>query len=243
MYRAKIVLSYDGSQFYGSQIQNNSSLLTVNGTLENAFKKLNIQTSVMGSGRTDKDVHATHQVIHVDIPEYWSDFEKLKKSLNLIVSPNIYIKSIHRVSKDFHARFSAKKRLYRYILNTKEFTPFSARYSLHVKNIDVQKLDNILQSFQGIHNFEFFKKHGSDNKNDTREIFKCGAYKYKDFIVIYFQGNSFLRSQVRMMVQFALDILDKKFSQEQLKEQLNSQKRYSSALVAPYGLYLSKIYY
>lgn len=243
MNRVKIAVSYDGSRFYGSQIQKEKHYRTVNGTLQKALEKLGIHSQIVASGRTDKDVHATHQVIHIDLPPFWNDLKKLKTSLNRLISPDIYIQSIISTDKEFHARFSAKKRLYRYIISTKKFTPFSSKYCLHKENIDVKNLDKIVKKFQGEHNFEYFKKIGSDNKSDIRVIYKSGAYSYKEFIIIYFLGNSFLRSQVRMMVQFSLDVLQEKYTQKELLEQLDKKKKHSTSLVSASGLYLSKIYY
>ena len=174
--RVKITLSYDGSKFNGFQIQNNKQrVTTVAGVLTKALKKLNIKTILVGSGRTDTGVHATSQVIHCEIPEFWNDLKRLKDELNRLSAPSIYVKNIELVNEDFHARFSAKKRLYRYAIYSGEYQPFLSDYALHVKSIDRQKLDLILKDFIGIHDFKNFKKQGSDTNSDVREIFKAGA--------------------------------------------------------------------
>ncbi|DAB31487.1 MAG TPA: tRNA pseudouridine(38-40) synthase TruA [Sulfurospirillum sp. UBA11407] len=236
-------MSYDGSHFNGFQIQNeDTKTKTVAGVLTKALLRLGIESKVVGSGRTDKGVHALSQVCHIDIPSFWENLSLLHRNLNRLIAPHILIKSIEKTSDAFHARFSAKKRLYRYILTTNS-SPFYHAYTLHVKSVDTKTLDTTLKNFVGIHNFGFFKKNGSDNGSDIREIYKAGAYEYKGFIIVYFLGNGFLRSQVRLMVDFALKINQGKFCNTNLKEQLELQKRYSSAKVSPNGLYLSKIYY
>lgn len=242
--RVKITLSYDGSKFNGFQIQNNKQkVTTVAGILTKALKKLNIKTILTGSGRTDTGVHATSQVTHCEIPEFWSDLKRLKDELNRLSAPNIYVKNIELVSEDFHARFGAKKRLYRYFLYTGEYQPFLSQYALHVKSLDTKKLDLILKNFIGIHDFKNFKKQGSDTSSDVREIFKAGAYTHNNTTVIYFSGNSFLRSQVRMMCSFALEVTHEKLTCRQLSEQLDYNIKHSTGVIPSSGLYLAKIHY
>ncbi|WP_245600597.1 tRNA pseudouridine(38-40) synthase TruA [Sulfurospirillum arcachonense] len=244
MIKVKITLSYDGSKFNGFQIQkNNKKLTTVAGLITKVFKKLNIQTNLVGSGRTDAGVHATAQVLHCELPDFWEDLEKLKIKINKMLAPSIYIKSITNVNEDFHARYGAYKRLYRYVLYSGEYQPFFAPYALHVKDINTKKLNSILKSFIGTHDFENFKKTGSDTKTDIRHIFKAGAYTYKNMTIIYFLGNSFIRSQVRMMSDFALKVMNEELTIEQLEEQLNKTQKHSTAIIPSCGLYLAKIFY
>lgn len=242
--KIKVTLGYDGSKFHGFQIQkNNKNLLSVAGLISKSLHKINIETNIIGSGRTDSNVHATAQVIHFEVPSFWHNLEKLKSELNKQVSPYIYIKQIQGVDDLFHARFSAKKRLYRYILYSGNYQPFLSDYSLHVNSIDLKKLNLILQTFKGIHDFEYFKKTGSETRTNTREIYKTGAYQYKNFVIIYFQGNSFLRSQVRMMSDFSLKVMNNELTLKQLKEQVNKINKHSTGVIPANGLYLSKIYY
>jgi tRNA pseudouridine38-40 synthase len=147
------------------------------------------------------------------------------------------------VTQDFHARFSAKKRLYRYAIYSGEYQPFLSDYALHVKNIETQKLDFILKNFIGTHDFKNFKKQGSNTNLDVREIFKAGAYTHNGTTIIYFLGNSFLRSQVRMMCSFALEVMNEKLTCKQLNEQLSNTKKHSTGVIPSSGLYLAKIYY
>ena len=111
MIRTKILLSYDGSVFNGFQIQKDEkkSKRSVAGIITDAFKTLNIDTKIVGSGRTDTLVHAIHQVIHVDLPRFWKDTKQLQISLNKLVHPHIHIQKIEYAQQTFHARFSAKK--------------------------------------------------------------------------------------------------------------------------------------
>lgn len=242
--RIKLTISYDGSHFNGFQIQNNAQkVTTVAGELTTALKKLNIKTNLVGSGRTDQGVHATAQVIHCDIPSFWVDLNRLKKELNRTISSSIFIKKITAVELDFHARFNAKKRLYRYIIYSGEYQPFLSEYALHVKKIDAKKLNTILKNFIGIYDFKNFKKQGSETNSDIREIYKAGAYKHNNLTIIYFTGNSFLRSQVRMMCAFALNVMNKKLTCKELQEQLTCGVKHSTDVIPSSGLYLAKISY
>lgn len=244
MSKVKITLSYDGSRFSGFQIQRNDhKIVTVAGHITKALEKINIDSILTGSGRTDAGVHAMAQVAHCKIPSYWSDYEKLKNKLNYMLAPSVYIKKIEAAPESFNSRFSAYKRLYRYVLYTGTYNPFYAQHALHVENLDTKKLNIILKKFIGIHDFKYFKKTGSTTQTDVREIFKAGAYEYKNFTIIYFLGNSFLRSQVRMMNNFALKVMNEQLSSEQLEEQLHTVKKHNTSLVPPVGLYLAKIYY
>jgi len=239
--KIKITFSYDGSKFYGSQIQKQK--ITVIGEIQRAFKALHVEQNIKVSGRTDRGVHALNQVCHLHIPEYLSDLGKLKQNLNHMVKPYIYIKNIEFTNDEFHARYSAKKRLYRYAISHNNYNLFYADLCLFSPFLDANSMHKNAQEFLGIHDFKYFKKNGSKTKNDIREIYKCGAYSFKNHTILYFLGNSFLRSQVRMMCDFLIKIEQKKLSLVNLKEQVNTIKFKSNSLVPPNGLYLSKIYY
>jgi len=243
--RVKITLSYDGSIFNGFQIQKNETPLhqSVAGYMTRALQHININSVVVGSGRTDAGVHAFHQVLHVNIPSFWNNLTKLKSHLNGFLSPHIFIQSITPVSASFHARFDAKKRLYRYILYDGAYQPFLANYALHVKPLDVEQLNQYAKVFEGFHNFSYFKKMGGGTTKDERTIFKAGAYRYQNWIIIYFLGDAFLRSQVRMMCSSLLKVTHHELSIEELIEQRDRRMKVSTTLIPACGLYLSRVYY
>ena len=237
----KFVISYDGSLFQGSQKQPNG--LTVEDKLLFAFKKINIETNIVLSGRTDKEVHATGQVFNCLVPDYWEDFFKLKEILNKNLPSSIKILKISKVKDDFHSRFHAKKRVYRYLITTKATTPFNDKFITHVKNINEELLQKAIKEFVGVYDFKYFHKTGSDKELTKREIFDTKFYKYKDIYVFKFTANSYLRSQIRLMVGFLLAINDNKQSIENLKEQLTLQKHHFKTPAVANGLYLAKIKY
>jgi tRNA pseudouridine38-40 synthase len=240
--RVAVILSYDGSRFKGFQRQN-SGVKTVANKLEKILRSLKIDSKIHASGRTDNGVHATNQVIHFDIPAFWKDTEKLKREINKKALPDIYCKSIKAVDDNFHSRYSAKRRVYRYIVSTKLPSVFLTPYILFVPKVDELLVKEAIKYFEGIHDFEYFKKSGSSEKHSLREIYKTRFYKYKDFYIFYFEANGYLRSQIRMMVYFLLEISYGKLSINDLVEQLELKKRHSTGLVEPNGLYLSRIKY
>jgi tRNA pseudouridine38-40 synthase len=241
--RVKITISYDGSRYSGSARQPNKS--TVLGTIEQVFSSsVDLKVDIMGSGRTDKGVHASSNVAHTDIPNHWQNrLDRLTKLLNRKLLPSICIKSIEEVESEFHSRFCAKRRLYRYVVSTGTISVFMANYITYVDTIDVAKIQEAIKVFEGVHDFEYFKKSTPDEHHFVREIYKCRFYKYKDFYIFSFEANAYLRSQIRMMVGFLLQISDGTLSVANLREQLSKQKQHSTLLAPPNGLYLAKVKY
>ncbi len=242
MNRVKITMSYNGSAFMGSQ-QQPTTHETVIGTLLIALKRLRINTAPKGSGRTDRGVHATHQVMHLDLPHYWSDLRRLTDMLNMQLPSSIRIGRIEFVDNDFHARYSAKKRSYRYILKEGKSNPFEDNFISFVPSLNPHAIINAIGLFEGTHNFELFKKSGNDMDHYMRIIYRAYAYTYKGHLILCFEGNGFLRSQIRLMVGFLLRISAGKSTKEQLLEQLSAVKRHSTDIAAHNGLYLTHIKY
>ncbi len=240
--RVLVRLSYDGSKFQGFQRQKHTNS-TVANTLEEVLKKLGINSCVIASGRTDKGVHASNQALHIDLPNHWRNLENLKRVLNHHLNPTIFIKKITRVKDDFHSRFWAKKREYRYIFHHGQFSPFLASYVAFYPDFELERLNEILALFKGRHNFEYFKKNGSDTKDFKRQIFKIKAIKHKDKTIISIQADGFLRSQIRMILAITIKAYEEKITKNQIKEQLAKQKIYSQELFSPNGLYLHRIFY
>jgi tRNA pseudouridine38-40 synthase len=215
---------------------------TVEGEILKALQKINIDTKIYHSGRTDRGVHALNQVISFEIPDFWN-IEKLKHLLNKILYPSIYVKKIEIAHPDFHPRFSAKKRSYRYVIS-KYFTPFNAKHTLYYpEKMDLLKINKALKILEGKHDFEYFAKTGSDVNTYIREIYKAYAFEYKNFYIIKIIGNGFLRGQIRIIIDFLLKINENKFDINDLKQQLNKEKLISKHLAKPNGLYLERIWY
>ncbi len=242
MSRVKITLSYNGSAFMGSQQQPNTHN-TVIGTLLIALKRLQIESIPKGSGRTDRGVHATHQVMHLDIPPYWDDLRRLCDMLNLLLPPSLRILRIVWVNNDFHARYSAKRRVYRYVIKEGKSNPFEDEFITFIPQLNREVIADAIGCFVGTHDFELFKKSGNDLGHFTRIIHRAYVYDHKGYFVLVFEGNGFLRAQIRLMVGFLLRISAGKATKEQLIEQLKGAKRHTTAIAPHNGLYLTRIKY
>ena len=237
----KITFSYDGSQYNGSQSQPTKD--TVQDKFEEVLNVVGIDNKLKLSGRTDKNVHATGQVASLKLPNFWRDLEKLKDVLNQHLPNSIQIKDIRQVDEEFHARFSAKRRYYRYILSKDKVSAFNNNYLHYHSDINKQKIQSAIKLFIGVHDFEYFSKKGSDPKSTIREIYDINFYEYKGFYIFKFKANSYLRSQIRMIVSFLLKISQGKLTIEDLKNQLNKNEFISWTLAPSNGLYLTRITY
>jgi len=239
--RVKAVITYDGSPYYGFQKQTSTNK-TITYEIENALHSLHIEGSIVGSGRTDAGVHASGQVIHFDVPEYWNDLKSLQRNLNRKLN-DIQCKHITFVSSDFHARFHAKKRLYRYVFKISKPSVFEQKYISYYDSFDTALLTQVLKIFEGTHDFDYFRKTGTDTHTSIREIYQAHYVQRGNYHFIYFQANGFLRSQVRMMVDAAILCAKGTLSTTQLREQLTCKHKYTTKLAPPEGLYLARILY
>ena len=239
--RVKAVIAYDGSAFSGFQKQKSTDM-TVTTAIEKALASLQIDADIVGSGRTDAGVHATGQVIHFDLPPFWRDLKKLKISLNRKLDA-IRVKHITAVDQHFHARFSAKKRRYRYVFKTTDVSLFERKYISAYSAFEAQKLKEALKHFEGEHDFRCFLKTGTLTHTTRRHIFRTAYLQRGNYHYIYFEANGFLRSQVRMMVEAAMRYARGELSLAALEEQLEGKQKHVTSLAPPEGLYLARVTY
>lgn len=241
--KLKVVISYNGGKFHGSQVQNDKH--TVANAILKALKKFNIDTQIDFSGRTDRGVHATYQVISFDVDaDIWSQkIDLLKNILNKTLAKSVYIKSMAIVDDTFHARYSAQKRVYRYLITDRQTTPFNDDLITYVDTINYDILKDATKEFIGTYDFEYFSKLNPQIKSTIRTMYDARFYKYKDIYVFKFEANGFLRSQIRVMVGFLLAISKGKLSLEDLKNQLQKKEQVFNRPAPSNGLYLSKVKY
>jgi tRNA pseudouridine38-40 synthase len=239
--RIKAVIAYDGSSFEGFQRQTRTSN-TITTALENALRSLGIESPLIGSGRTDAGVHATGQVIHLDLPSYWNDMAKLRAHLNGRLH-RIQVKHIAPVADDFHARFDANRRVYRYLFSERPLSVFEQSYVAHVGSLDLLRLRKALQLFEGEHDFEYFMKSGSEVHHTVRTIHRTRLQSWGRYGVVYFEANGFLRAQVRMMLHAAFEIAQNNTDMKMLEEQIAHHRRHTTRLAPPQGLYLARVIY
>ncbi len=239
--RVKAVIEYDGTDFEGFQRQK-STRNTITTAIEDALNSLQIDSPIIGSGRTDAGVHASNQVIHFDLPPFWRDLNKLKTHLNGRLEA-IAFKHITPVSDDFHARFDAKRRVYRYLFSQQELSIFQRRYIARIDPLDLGALEEALRLFEGTHDFGYFMKSGSETKDNIRTIYTTRLKKLGRYHAVYFEADGFLRAQVRMMLSAAFDVAAGILTPKQLEEQLALTHHYTTRLAPPHGLYLARVIY
>ena len=202
----KLVFSYDGSKFQGSQTQPHEN--GVEDALGTALVHVGIFGKIISSSRTDKGVHANNQVACVECGEHFKDFVRLKALINRHAHPAIHVKFISRVKDDFHPRYDATARAYRYVINHGEFSPFLAPYETFLPRFDLNLANELLALFVGEHDFSAFMKLGSDVKSPVRHVTKAFCYSRGERSIIVFKANGFLRAQVRLMVASVLKALE-----------------------------------
>lgn len=242
--RYLIHFSYDGTNFNGFQKQPNCRC--VESELEKALYSINDhkKTKVVGSGRTDRGVHANHQCAHFDINVDITLY-KLKCALNSLLPDDIHVFNVEEVSDDFHARFNAKRKTYKYIINCGEYNPIERNYVYQYgKKLDVDKMKKEIKSFIGVHDFESFVSDESIKDSYVREIYDAHIEENNDKVIFYFTGNGFMKYQVRNMVgllfkigkgKLDLGIVNEIFKDKKLSKNITTIKRE--------GLYLDNIEY
>ncbi|WP_201352883.1 tRNA pseudouridine(38-40) synthase TruA [Hydrogenimonas urashimensis] len=241
--RVKAVVAYDGSAYYGFQSQTTTPK-TVSGALARAAARLGIHTPLVGSGRTDRGVHATGQVVHFDLPAHWhDDLPRLRAMFNRLLKPHIQIKHIAAVRENFHARYDARRRIYRYLVKKSLPTPFEMPYCHYFPKADIPNMKTTLSFFEGTHDFVFFHKKGSDPGSTIRTIYRTDVERFGNYTILYLEADGFLRSQVRMIVAATLAVLEGKLTTEQIEEQLAAEARHSVLLAPANGLYLARVLY
>lgn len=235
-------ISYDGYLFYGFQRQKDKR--TVCSLVEEVLRKvLNENILIVGASRTDRGVHANSFYFHFDC-EKVLDTEKLKASLNKIISNDIYFKNITIVNEDFHARYSVKSKEYLYVINMGEYNPTRRNYELEYnKKINIKLLKKASKYLVGEHDFKSFTS-DSMGKNTVRRINYIKFKKNKELLIISIEANGFLKYMIRNIIGLFLEINENKKTPIMTKEILESKDRTKLGIKAPSsGLYLNKIKY
>ena len=231
--KLKLVYSYDGSKFSGSQSQPHGR--GVEDVLRAALGRVGIFAPLISSSRTDKGVHALRQVSCVECTVHW-ELPRLKELINRHCAPYIFVRHISPVPRDFHPRYDAVARCYRYVLNHGRPSPFLSDFCVFYPRVDLAALNAALANFVGEHDFSEFMKSGSDIKSPVRELYVARAYSFRNLTLINFKANGFLRAQVRLMVTNALKSV-------QSGRKISFSRAFSRIPFPPNGLYLSSVSY
>ena len=246
MIRYQILIEYVGTNFKGWQVQKKG--ITVQGLLQQEISKiLKEKIKVYGSGRTDAGVHAIQQSAHFDTLNEIKDIKKFFNSLNFFINPyQVSLLKLIKKNSNFHARFSAKKRLYKYVIINRTSMPvIEKRRSWHVrKDLDIQLMKKGAQKLLGKKDFSTFRASSCNAKSPIRTMEKATVSSKNNKIIIKFQSQSFLQQQVRSMVGCLKYLGEKKWTLSQFTNVIKSKNRKLCAPPAPAeGLFLERVFY
>ena len=246
MFRYQILVEYVGTNFRGWQVQKKGK--TIQGLIQEKISKLLKEKILLfGSGRTDTGVHAVEQSAHFDCKNKIVEFNKFLKSINYFLNKeNIAILDIKKKSQNFHARFSAKTRIYKYVIINRLSGPvLEKNRGWHIiKEIDLKLIKKGAKKLVGTKDFSTFRASSCKAKSPIKTMRSVKIKYLNNRIEIEFISKSFLQKQVRSMVGCLKYLGEKKWSLKEFESVLNSKKRILCAPPAPpEGLYLLKVIY
>tara|TARA_B100001146_G_scaffold1800_1_gene1562 strand:+ start:1145 stop:1885 length:741 start_codon:yes stop_codon:yes gene_type:complete len=246
MNRYQILIEYVGTNFIGWQIQSEGQ--SVQKLIQTKISKLlKEKINLVGSGRTDSGVHAIEQSAHFDCKKKIENLDKFLQSINYFLNLKlISITHIKRRSLSFHARFSAKQRIYRYVIFNRISTPsIKKNRGWHIrKKLDLKLMKKGAKKLLGTNDFTTFRSSSCKAKNPIRTIKSIKIKEVKDKIEIQFKSQSFLQQQVRSMVGCLKYLAEKKWDLNKFEKVLKLKKRTLCAPPAPaHGLFLEKVIY
>ena len=236
MRNIKLTIEYDGKDFNGWQKQPDK--LNIQGNIEKAIETVTGEkVDLMASGRTDRGVHALGQVANFKTNSQLP-IDKFPIAINSNLKKSIRIYSAEEVDEEFHSRLSCKKKTYRYIIyrNLETHIPIK---------LDIEKMKEAIEYFQGEHDFKAFKASGTSSKSSIRTIYKAEVKEMPDDrIWIELTGNGFLYNMVRIIAGTLVDVGLGKINPEDIIKIIKSKKRENAGkTLPPQGLYLVKVEY
>ena len=246
MYRYQVLIEYVGTNFIGWQIQRKGK--SVQGLIQKTISKiLKEEIILLGSGRTDTGVHALGQSAHFDTKKKIINVKKFIQSLNFFLNKKLVsITEIKKRNLKFHSRYSAKERIYEYIiLNRLAPSSIDRNKVWHIrKKLDIEIMKKAAKKLSGTHDFSTFRASNCYSKSPIRTLKKIKINRRNEKFVIQFKSKSFLRNQVRSMIGSLVYLGQKKWSLIKFEKVFKSRKRKLCAPPAPsHGLYLLKVNY
>ena len=246
MSRYHLIIEYVGTNFRGWQIQKKGS--TIQGIIQQKISKLLKEKIILnGSGRTDTGVHATGQSAHFDCASKIIDLNKFLKSLNYFLNAKgIAIIKIKKKNNRFHSRFSAKERIYKYVIFNRISAPvIEKKRCWHViKYLDVDLIKKGAKMLVGTNDYSTFRSSKCHAKSPIRTIKSIRIRSFKNKIEFEFRSKSFLQQQVRSMVGCLKYLGEKKWDLKTFNKAFKSKKRALCAPPAPpEGLFLVRVVY
>lgn len=246
--RCRITVAYDGTDFFGWQKQTRPGQVSIQETLEQCLTQIFQEpVRVVGSGRTDRGVHARAQIAHFDCPKDPRPLD-LHHKLQQMTPDTIAILRLQTAPTRFHAQLWSRKKQYEYnILARKAGCPFRLRYSYHHPwPLNLAYLNELASALVGEHDFKCFQSTGTDVPDTVRTILNAEFVldETSEMIIFKIEGNGFLKQMVRNIVGTLLDLHKDRAPVSKIKEILDSKDRRKAGKAAPpQGLFLNKVFY
>ena len=246
MHRYQILIEYVGTNFIGWQIQSKGQ--SVQKLIQNKVSKLlKEKINLVGAGRTDSGVHAIEQSAHFDCKKRIENLGRFLKSINYFLNKKLVsIKEIKKRSLNFHARFSAKQRIYRYVIFNRVSKPSIEKDRVwHIrKKLDLKLMKRGAKKLLGVHDFSTFRSSNCSAKSPIKTITSIKIKVITNRIEIIFKSKSFLQQQIRSMVGCLKYLGEIKWDLNKFQKIFKSKKRILCAPPAPaHGLFLEKVIY
>lgn len=242
--RVALLIQYDGSSYHGWQVQADPQ--TVQGTIESALSQVFKQSiGIIGSGRTDSGVHALGQVAHFDLPQTSIPHDNIWMALNRFLPEDIRIVDSQLVDNEFHSRFKAKLREYRYLIATSQNVLHRSSNWYVRFPLDIDILEQLPQYIMGSHDFSSFCYAGTETENMVCDISKA-SWENEGGGAFSFQicGDRFLHHMVRMLVGNMIEVARGKWDIAHFKSLLDKPDRKAHSVTAPSrGLALMRVTY
>ena len=246
--RFKLTIAYDGTGYAGWQLQKNA--VSVQQRVEEALQKLFPGvTRVHSSSRTDTGVHAMGMAAHVDIPQakFKMDERQLLLAANSFLPEDIRVNEVKRVKPDFHARFDAKKKQYRYVIwNHPAMNPLLRNRAWQVAvTLDFDRMQRAAKLFVGKKDFKSFASaHEYEMESTVRRVTGCGVYRRGSELSVVIEGEGFLYKMCRGIVGTLVRVGEGKLTQKGIREIFRQRDRRVAGMNAPAcGLVLCKVLY
>lgn len=247
MPRYLLTIAYDGTAYCGWQVQKNA--LSIQSLVQKALETaLRVKVDLTGAGRTDAGVHAYGQTAHFETDVLF-DLGKLLVSLNALLPPDIRILSLRPVAADFHARYSAKGKVYHYHLHLDRISsPFTAPYRFHLlEKVSIEKLREGAKLFLGKRNFASFANaahRGSASRDPVRTLLRFDVVAQPGGVRFELEADGFLYRMVRNLVGTLIDFACERCTEKEIGEMfLFPDRRRAGFAAPPQGLFLMEVKY
>lgn len=243
--RYRMTVAYDGTDYFGWQVQPDRP--TVQGALEDALHKLIGRViHVHSCGRTDTGVHARAQVAHFDLPRPWEPVPLLR-AMNALLPDAVRVMALRRTRPDFHARYDANGKEYRYVLwNAPVACPLHRRQALHVRRpLDIAAMKAAAAQLEGTHDFASFSANSRRDIGGTvRTLWRLSVRRQGPVVTISAVGDGFLYKMVRSLAGHLIRVGTGAVSAAETRLLLEARQRTARVETAPgHGLCLWKIHY